>query len=204
MTPVEFRQRLADADAELLDLVLRSELTPFVFAGNDTAWAEFRNEIALGLGADPATIRVVGSGRLGFSLKPSNNLRGFQDTSDIDVVVVNPNLFDDLWLRVLNAAYPRPPNQGDQAQRDRQRELYTGWLSPMALRFDTRLGGERVRPALDFKTSWFNVFKDASRHVIRRHEDVAARLYRTWEHANLYHLDSVRALRRSLENGEQA
>ena len=35
--------------------------------------------------------------------------------------------------------------------------------------------------------------------IARRHEDITGRLYRTWEHAELYHLHSLASLRKSLK-----
>ncbi|MFY9555998.1 MAG: hypothetical protein WAV47_14910 [Blastocatellia bacterium] len=147
-------------------------------------------------------IRVVGSGRFGFSMKPGHNLRRFRDTSDIDVVIVNPDLFDQLWLAVLAAAYPRPPitnrNRLGGWLATRRNELYTGWLTPLEIKLDIRIFGSKARPVLEFNTRWFNALKRASRYAPRRHEDLNGRLYRTWQHAELYHLHSLGELRRTL------
>src|SRR5581483_11255792 len=110
MTALEFRESLGqNSDQELLGLCLRDDITPYVFESKPEMWSLFKNQLALRLGTSADSIRVIGSGRLGFSLKPGNNLREFQDTSDIDVIVISPDLFDELWQRLLEAAYPRPP-----------------------------------------------------------------------------------------------
>jgi hypothetical protein len=146
-------------------------------------------------------IRIVGSALFGFSMKPGQNLRNFSDESDIDVIVVNAKLFDELWLGLLAAAYPRPPItdriSGGWLRR-RRNELYTGWLTPLDIHLDSKIFGAKAKPVLDFRIRWFNALKQASHHPVRRHEDVQGRLYRTWQHAELYHLDSLAALRRSL------
>src|SRR4029077_1654334 len=103
MTPAEFRDLVSNStDTQLLDPCLRDEETPYVFATKPESWGSFRDELANRLGVNTADIRVIGSGRFGFSLKPRKNLRLFQDTSDIDVVIVNANLFDELWLALLH------------------------------------------------------------------------------------------------------
>jgi hypothetical protein len=62
-------------------------------------WTAFRQEVVRGLdGLTEADIRIVGSARLGFSLRPRNHLREFREESDIDVAVVNATLFDWLWM----------------------------------------------------------------------------------------------------------
>ncbi len=133
-------------------------------------------------------------------MKPGYNLKSFSDTSDIDVVIVNANLFDQLWVALLDAAYPRPPvtNVLGGWLQTRRNELYTGWLTPLEIKLDRKIFGVKAEPVLDFNTQWFNTLKQASRHPPRRHENITGRLYRTWRHAELYHLNSLVTLRRTL------
>ena len=201
MTADEFRELLAArADAELMGLCLRDELVPFVFEPRPDAWDVFRDVIVAAFGGNRADITVVGSGRLGFSLKPDRNLAAFTERSDIDLIVVNPDLFDALWLALLSAAYPRPPvtDRLGAWLRDRRNELYTGWISPIEIRLDIAIYGAKAEPVVGIRAQWFDTLKEASRHPPRRHEDIRGRLYRTWEHAELYHVNSLAALRRSL------
>ena len=124
-------------DLQLLARCLHDDSAPYVFEPNPGGWDIFRDELVSGLGVSRSDVRVVGSGRFGFSMKPGHGLKNFADTSDVDVVVVNANLFDELWLALLEAAYPRPPiaqRLGGWLER-RRGELYTGWLTP--LRYDS-------------------------------------------------------------------
>src|SRR6266568_272955 len=202
MTPDEFRVLLDQStDLQLLDPCLYDEAAPYVFESEPASLDKFRDALALSLMVARTDIRVVGSARLGFSMKPWQNLRSFQDTSDIDVLVVNQTLFDELWGLLLTAAYPRPPVTDALGGwlRARRNEVYTGWLTPVEIRLDRRIFGERATPVLNLATRWFNALKQASQFPPRRHEDVQGRLYRTWRHAELYHLYSLAELRRSLE-----
>jgi hypothetical protein len=201
VTPAEFRDLVSNStDAQLLDPCLRDEATPFVFEAKPESWDLFRNGLSARLGANPGDVRVIGSGRFGFSMKPWKNLRSYQDTSDIDVLIVNSALFDELWLALLQAAYPRgsmPTRLGGWLQA-RRNELYTGWLTPLAVKLDVTIVGPKGQPVIDFNRRWFNAMKEAGRHPVRRHENISSRLYRTWGHAELYHLDSLAALRKTL------
>jgi hypothetical protein len=202
MTPAEFRDLLAGADdTVMLDVTLHSDVAPFVFEIDVPKWDTFRMDLAEKLDIDVADIRVVGSGRLGFSLKPGNNLRAFQDTSDIDVVVVNDGAFDKLWMLLLHAAYPRSGvDYGSRTALGAARnEMYTGWISPTNIRFDARIRGPRVLPALEMRTKWFDTLQIASQYPPRPHESINCRLYRTWAHAELYHLHSISVLKTSLQ-----
>jgi hypothetical protein len=200
MLSAEFRTLMSTSrDADLLDLCLRSEDVPFVI-GSEGAWNSFRDALVNLLPISRADIRIVGSARLGFSLKPRNNLRRFRDDSDIDVVVVNAQLFDWLWIALLAAAYPRNAlfrGAGGWGATGRS-ELYAGWLSPLLVHMDWQILGTKAAPVFEFKTTWFNALKEAARYPIRRHQDISGRLYRTWRHAELYHLNSLAELRASL------
>lgn len=201
MKAQDFRQVLDDqTDAELIGPCLYEEIIPFVFEPNPVRWDAFRDEFVSRLQVSRSDIRIVGSARFGFSMKPDRNLKSFEDRSDIDVVVVNEKLFDELWYALLAAAYPRYPVTSELGGwlKKRRNELYTGWLTPLEIRLDPTIYGAKTKSVLDFNAVWFNTLKVASRHVPRRHEDVNGRLYRTWKHAELYHLHSIGALRQTL------
>jgi hypothetical protein len=201
MTPDGFRGLLGTKnDAQLVGLCLRDDILPWAFQTAPERWTTFRNVLVAELGVQHSDITVVGSGRFGFSLKPRNNFKSFCDSSDIDVVVVNHDLFDRLWVALLKAACPRSPMTSYLGGwlRKRRNEVYTGWLTPLEIELDTRIYGARAKPVAEFNALWFNTFKKAARHPPRRHEDVAARLYRSWQHAELYHLNSLAELRMSL------
>ena len=202
MTADEFRALTGEkTDRELLQMCLQDDTMPYVFEPKPLAWNTFREEIVSQLGISPGDIRIVGSGRLGFSMRPGRNLARFTDRSDIDVLIVNPEAFDELWLSLLSAVYPRPPmtDKFGGWLKERRNEVYTGWITPLGIHIDMSIFGNKAKRVLDFKTRWFNALKRASQHPPRRHEDVTGRLYRTWRHAELYHLDSLAALRKSLE-----
>lgn len=206
MTTEEFRDLLqARSDSQLLDPCLRDDQAPYVFEPKPEAWDTFRDELSSRLDVSRTDVRVVGSGRFGFSMKPGLNLRSFRDTSDINVIIVNEDLFDELWLALLGAAYPRSgPIMQEKFGgwlRKRKNEVYTGWLTPLKVRLDSTIFGSRARPVLEFTARWFNAFKEVSRHPPRRYEDISGRLYRTWRHAELYHLHSLATLRKTLAEG---
>src|SRR5580658_4964024 len=99
MTADEFRALLASrSDSDLLGPCLHDEDAPYLFETHPAAWSGFRASIVEALGVSARDIRIVGSARFGFSLKPGQNFRGFRDTSDVDVVIVNADLFDQLWV----------------------------------------------------------------------------------------------------------
>lgn len=198
----EFRELLqTKSDRQLLGLCLHDATTPYVFQPNLSSWDAFRDELTLGLGVEREDIRIVGSGRLGFSTKPYNNLGRFTHKSDIDVLIVNAHAFDELWMSLLKAAYPRGAaiNKLGGWLKDRKNEVYTGWITPLGIHINAMIFGQKASQVLYLKSRWFDALKKASKHPSKRHEDVNGRLYRTWEHAELYHLNSLASLRKSLD-----
>jgi hypothetical protein len=197
----EFRTMMAGAaDADLLAACLLSEEKPFV-CDDDAKWASFRQALADGvLGLAPGDVRVVGSGRHGFSMRPRAHFKAFGDESDIDVVVVNEAIFDQLWIALLVAAYPRLAANREIGNWDvpGRAELFAGWLTPTSIHMDWSIVGARGTPLSQFKARWFNALKVAAGHSTKPHNDITGRLYRTWRHAELYHLFSIAQLRRSL------
>jgi hypothetical protein len=203
MKPAEFRAMMAGAsDADLLPPCLLSEDVPYI-CNDDDGWTGFRQELVNGVaGLSIGDIRIVGSARFGFSMKPRNRLRAFTEDSDIDVVVVNEAIFDHVWISLLVAAYPRLAANREIGNWNvpGREELFAGWLTPTAIRMDWTIIGARGAPLSQFKREWFNALKLAAGHSTKPHHDIQGRLYRTWRHAELYHLHSVAQLRRSLEN----
>jgi hypothetical protein len=201
MTSEGFRHLIEEqTDEELLGPCLRDEIIPYAFDLRPAAWDTFRAELAALLGVSRGDITVVGSGRLGYSMKPWNDLVTFRDSSDIDIAVVNADLFDELWLSLLSVAYPRPPITDKLGGwlKERRKEVYTGWITPPEIHLDWRIFGAKAKPVLKLRTRWFNALQQVSRHPPRRHEGIEGRLYRTWRHAELYHLNGFAALRQSL------
>ncbi|MFJ9380652.1 hypothetical protein [Streptomyces sp. NPDC101455] len=60
--------------------------------------AALRERVAVQLNVHPnRDVYTVGSAKLGFSIKPTRRYGRFNDESDIDVAVVSPELYSQLW-----------------------------------------------------------------------------------------------------------
>jgi hypothetical protein len=70
---------------------------------------------------------MVGSGKLGFSIKPSRRFQPFNDDSDIDIAVVSPKLFEMVW----NEAYLFKKGRAYWPQSESFfKYLSEGWIRP--------------------------------------------------------------------------
>ena len=137
--------------------------------------------LSSGLRVPKEDICVVGSGRIGFSLTPNKFGDPFDNFSDLDVVVVSSVLFDPSWLDILKAR-PRTAMRlrgSTKAQLSAHRNkhhIYNGWIYP-----------DSVVEALNIGETWLRTFRGLSRIPELAGRDVSGRLYRTWEHARIYH-----------------
>ena len=89
---------------------------------------------------------VVGSGKLGFSIKPNKRYQPFGDESDIDIAVVSTELFTKTWeaahkFKKSGAYWPRCT--------DFFRYLSEGWIRPDKL---------PSSEYFDFTELWWNFF----------------------------------------------
>jgi len=94
------------------------------------------------------SVVLVGSGKLGFSIKPAKRFQSFGDDSDIDVAVVSPQLFEKVW---------------EEAYLYKKGGAY--W--PKATSFFTYLSEGWIRPdklpssdSFEFTATWWDFFNE--------------------------------------------
>jgi hypothetical protein len=82
---------------------------------------------------DSQSAFIVGSGNWGFSMHPDKNFKLFNDTSDIDVGIIDPPFFSRIWeaLRSYhrNFYYQIPSWQQTRLKRNGE-NIYSGFVSP--------------------------------------------------------------------------
>lgn len=179
---------------------------PFVFKENPDLMQLMRKHLCDQLGFREDKIVIVGSAKIGFSLNPHSFAREFSPESDIDVLVVDTELFDRIWMSLLNWWYPRRTLKLGGIENEwasaRRKEVFWGWLVPNEIRYEGISYPEVLKPIRDISTSWFNAFKSLSLSPGFADRSVNGRLYRTWEHAMKYHADGLRQISLKLKENE--
>lgn len=126
---------------------------------------------------------LVGSGRLGFSIKPSAQFRKFGEQSDLDVVIVSKELFELYWKQartsMLTLNYWK--NSGVY-----ENYFFEGWMRPDKL----RSGGEN----LDIK-NWWKYFGDLSRSRKYGDYSINGGLYYSLDFLEYYQSDAIEKIR---------
>lgn len=96
-------------------------------------------------------VLMVGSGKLGFSIKPSRRFGLFNDDSDIDIAIVSTSLFERVWQE----AYLYKKSGADWPSSGRFfKYLSGGWIRP-----------DKLPPSsyFDFTAEWWNFFNELTR-----------------------------------------
>jgi hypothetical protein len=86
-----------------------------------------RSRIAAEFNIHPLEVVVVGSAKLGFSIKPTRRYGEFGDSSDVDVALVSNELFRRFWRDMQEYVdgvgfWPK--------RRDFERIFFHGWIRP--------------------------------------------------------------------------
>ena len=202
-TTEEFKSLLL---RESLETIVKTHVfsgVPYVFRDNPHLLDILRNHLSKLMPIDKMNIIVVGSARTGFSLSPDAFPRAFSTTSDIDVLIVDTALFDTMWKTMLKWHYPRRTSglaRTDSSwAKARRKELYWGWFVPSKIHFDGLSLPAALQPMRDIATNWFNAFRSLSKYREFSRRNVSGRLYRTWEHALLYHTYGLRQIKGRVE-----
>jgi hypothetical protein len=161
---------------------------------------DLRRRVAAEFDIHPSEVILVGSCRLGFSLK----LKGFRrdrkrryvavtNSSDVDVAVVSQKLFDEIWDAVFHTIYPNrdwPLDIGKQFTRD----LFNGWINP---------GFLPNTPKFSKALKWSQFFDQLTRLRLCGIRTINGRLYRTWGRLEAYQEHMVRECLGDLTKDEQ-
>lgn len=130
---------------------------PIVFEHRENDYFEFRNTIAKNFNIGFHEVFIVGSAKLGYSYHKDSV---FSMESDIDVVIVCENLFDEFYEQICEFQYTVDKGRFvlNQYEKDRYNQfLYymaKGWIRPDKI-------PERFK-LKQIKNEWFSFFKSIS------------------------------------------
>lgn len=150
---------------------------PICFKEINKSW-ELREEIANYFDIHVKNIEIVGSGKLGISLKEESHGKPFNEKSDIDVLIVSNEMFDEAWKDLLKLE--KKYYKLTTTQRAFLAECYDtiprGFISPDKLPKET-----------NFYNYWWRVFNDISYKNKYEHRKIRGRLFKNWSFAAKYY-----------------
>lgn len=169
---------------EYVDLFI-VDATPALFAGDRFNYHTWRSSIAPLMDVDPASLHVVGSSCLGFSLNPDHMWREFRPRSDIDVAVISSYHFDVAWRFIRRPPRLRWPSKVRYAIRNHAAgDVFRGCIAT-----------DKILGVLPFAEEWLEAKRVASEHPSVGGRTVNFRLYRDVSDLRDYQKHSVRKAR---------
>ncbi|AIM59598.1 hypothetical protein IX49_03340 [Cellulophaga lytica] len=194
MTIEEFNEELKTCSTdELKSRFIEKNLVhgiPFVFYGNEGDYYSFREKIAKKFNIQINDISIVGSSKLGFSYEKNTK---FSLESDIDVVIVNENLYEEYQQAICEYQYQidrlkKNITVGELEQYNRFLAYFIkGWMRPDLIpsSFDIDI----------LRNNWFQYFKTLSngKSEVGNYK-VSAGLFKNIHYFKKYHLQSITRL----------
>ncbi len=163
---------------------------------NEISEFQFKKDIAESLGVHIREIAIVGSGKLGFSIKPDKDEPGFfpfnkfdskKEKSDLDIAIISNRLFDDQLIRLYEHTSSYVNKEIWNKVKDRKSlALYVlkGWLKP------------------DFKPKEYRISDDIesvqSDYKMKFGRDINIGIYKSWFFFENYHINNVRNINLNL------
>ena len=127
----------AHTDSDFVDETLARR--PWIF-DTDAAYETWRQLVATELAVERQSIRIVGSGATGFSLSPLKPGRAFRmvsssnaSSSDIDVALIYPALFEEAWNTILMFDRQRRLGGTESSRSKTRLDVYWGLVGQYSL-----------------------------------------------------------------------
>lgn len=138
-----------------------------------------RERIAAHFGIGIAGIKIVGSAKLGFTLRHKSGRDGepdrpmfspFADTSDVDIAIISDAIFDTVWKRCFEFWQNSGYDDGYwRSGRDFRNYFFRGWMRP------DKLPSEG---SFTYKRDWFDFFRRLTNDRAAGDYKITAGLYR--------------------------
>jgi len=160
----------------------------YAFSEDPDRYRSFRIEIGAKLSMPEDRIKLVGSGKLGFSLNKDNLLRRFSRESDLDLVVIAADIFDAATLELRRNSRELALAGAEEKRRLRKsrENVFDGYLRPDQLPLGSTLSRE-----------WFPKLAGPYESDVARLHPVKAWLFKTLEHARLCYRDYIEQIQPS-------
>lgn len=192
-------QRIECFKSDLRELTTERVLRKHIIFGecywlDHELYYELKQDIASKFSIHPSEVVLVGSGKLGFSIsekavrdsktreiigtKP--RYREFGEESDLDIAILSPKLFDQIWLNLYeyNKAKPLWPRE-----KEFKKYMFEGWLRPDKLPPST--------PAFEIPQEWFEFFTGLTNSGKYGDYAIRAGLYKDWNFLEGYQSKAI-------------
>lgn len=156
MLPEAFKDALSriDDDAEIVRRYVTGDAAGCTILDGEQ-YAELKERVATEFQIHATDITVVGSAKLGFSIAPRKRWMPFDPNkskpSDVDVAIVSPRLYSEIWAEMAKHAAQNPTTTVDDSRTSWHEFHAAGWIRPDKM--PSYKGFER-------KDRWFEFFRN--------------------------------------------
>ncbi|MGV8832147.1 MAG: hypothetical protein ACOH2N_09245 [Devosia sp.] len=151
---------------------------------------EWKVGLCAGLGVEPSSAFLVGSGAVGISLNPFKNFKEFDAGSDLDVAIVSSEHFEVAW-KFLRANFRRQR----RTLRGRAKVALESHVNGLV--FWGAVEADALLSIYPFGLGWITALVDASTEVVGN-RTVKARIYKDFDALNDYQIQGVGKLRNNI------
>lgn len=155
----------------------------------------FKKTIADSLNVHIRDIAIVGSGKLGFSIKPDKDVLSFypfknfdeNKTSDIDIAIVSSRLFDNQLIKMYEYTSQYTSHENWKKNTDRNsfaKYILKGWLKP-----DFIPKGYEITNGIQ---------KVISEYKMKYGRDINIGIYKSWYFFETYHINNIKNINLNL------
>ena len=132
------------------ELIHKYYMSGAAFALDDTHQHKLREEVAAYFKLAFTDVFIVGSAKLGFSIKPERRFMPFGDKSDVDLTIISKDLFEQVWHELH--LFQKSGGYWDLTSFKHYH--FQGWIRPDKL--------PRVR-SFRFTSDWWDFFNSFSK-----------------------------------------
>lgn len=161
--------------------------TPFVFKDNENGYYEFRSLIAKQWNVGFQEVLILGSGKLGYSYHKNST---FSLESDIDVAIINEQLFEKFYLEIRDFQYLKQRGlisltlEEEKNYNTFLKYLIKGWMRPDKL--PIQISG------IFSKENWFSFFNSISyKNNPAGDYKISAGLFKSFNYMECYYVNSI-------------
>ncbi|MBN2315864.1 MAG: hypothetical protein JXM79_18190 [Sedimentisphaerales bacterium] len=187
---VDFQSDLLKKDLEEVVQKYLFDGFPFCFQEDPGVFYDFRKNVCDNFRIHQQNFAIVGSAKVGFSLSPEKYGNSFSDSSDIDIVLVSDELFEELWLKLIEFKHTTLFRLDSTIQirfQQLQKMLFYG-----TIRFD------KLTNDFPVAKEWWEYFNKVSKDERFGPRRVRAAFFKGWKHVSYYYEESLRKLRQTL------
>lgn len=201
---------LAMDNFDVVAKVFLLEGTPFVFSSSPMKYLIFREQVADRFKIGYQDVCIVGSAKLGFSPSPQKFGKPFAESSDVDVVIISSEMFD----QGTHELFKHLRTSGPEHTYDDNTPIQVGgreWrMHKEAIRnfVYENFNPSHLPEGNDLRGEIFNNISSTSALFLALEPQVfvskiRCRIFRHWRAAESYYVNTLRAIKRNLQQGKK-